>query len=104
MRIWAFIIVVVILYALTSYFMILLLDTGVSVKYEIFEPTETYHYTTLKTTKEKEDYIKKVDQHAEFLYKKEVLYKALSVLTFLSASGLLIFRKRILKVKRLKTD
>jgi hypothetical protein len=100
MRNWVLIIIVVILYALTPYFIIRLLDNAVSLKYEVFEPTESHYYTTLKTQKEKTDYINKVEQHTEKLYRKEVLFKTLIAVTFLSATGLLIFRKRILKSKQ----
>ena len=100
MRNWTFIILVLILYALTPYFIIRLLDNGVSLKYEVFEPTESHHYRTLKTQEDKIDYIEKVEQHTEKLFRKEVLFKTLIALTFLSATGLLIFRKRLLKSKQ----
>ncbi len=97
MKILTFIVLVVFLYSLTPIFMLRLLDTQVSIKYEVFEPTESEYYTTLKTKEEKEGYVNNVEKHNANLYRKAIIYKTLITVTFLSATVVILFRKRIIK-------
>jgi len=69
----------------------------VSLKYEVFEPTESYYYTTLKTSKERQEYVKEVAKHNLSVHKWETITKTVVAATVFTIFGLFVFRKRIVK-------
>lgn len=69
------------------------LDSSVSKKYEIFEPTETYYYSTLKTEKEKVKYVNEINKNNQKVNFRLYLNFILTILSF-SGAFYLIFKKK----------
>jgi len=90
----------VILYTLTPYLVVLSFSNAIRIEYEVYEPKETYYYSTLETKEEKIEYIKKVESHSKNLYRRGLIIKALIPLTFLSATILLILKDKIIESKQ----
>lgn len=95
MKSWVIVSIIVCFYMISTYFLILFYDNEVSIKYEIFEPTESYYFETLNIQQEKTDYVQEVREHQESLFHRRTNYALLFSFTFLISTGLLIFRRRI---------
>ncbi|MDT0641595.1 hypothetical protein RM553_02005 [Zunongwangia sp. F363] len=91
----------IILIFLTIYFLLATINSAVSKKYEVFNPSETYYYSTLKTQAEKTDYINKVE-HNNFVIKGKVyIYFILTILSFLAGFVILYHRNRTSRRKNI---
>jgi len=88
---------IIFLIILCVIFFFLWVNAAVSLKYEVFNPTETYYYNTLRNINERHEYIKEVVKHNLSVIKWETTTKTAMAVTFFSAFGLFVFRKRIVK-------
>ena len=97
MKRWSLILLVILLYALTPYFFLRTLNCAVSLKYSVFEPTDSYYYTTLKSSEEKEEYVATIKKKNASIKRWHIINYSMMVFAFIAASGLLIFRREIVK-------
>ena len=82
----------------SCYFLIATINSAVSKKYGVFNPTESYHYSTLNTETEKMNYVKEIEYNNLILKAKPIIYLTLTIVFFVSAVLIIIYRKKIFKL------
>ena len=94
-----FISISIILILISCYFFLITIDSSVSKKYGVFNPTETYYYSTLNTESEKKDYVKEIKYNNMILKAKPIIYITIAITSLISAFLILIYRKKLSKLK-----
>lgn len=92
-----FVISVTVLYALVPLLFVSLLDNALSIKYEVFEPSESYYFKTIVSDFERSVYVDRVNSHSEKLYRKQVVLILTLLLSLILPTLGIVFRKRIVK-------
>lgn len=63
----------IILIISSCYFLLATINSAVSKKYGVFNPTESYYYSTLNTETEKMNYVKEIE-HNNLILKEHQLF------------------------------
>ena len=83
----------IVLVLISIYFLLMTIDSAVSKQYEVFNPKDTFYYSTLKSEPEKSNYIQEVE-HNNFIIKAKLLTNfVLMILSFVAS--IFVFRKLI---------
>lgn len=90
-----FLIIPIISLSISVYFFLATLNAAVSKKYEVFNPKETYYFSTLKTEIAKENYINEVEQNNLMIEARLICYFFIAIIS-------LIFPILVLKFKNSK--
>jgi len=93
-----FIIISIILIIASCCFFLATINTAVSKKYGVFNPTESHYYSTLNTETEKINYVKEIEHNNLILKASPIIYLILTITSFISAILILFYRKKINKL------
>ncbi|MFC6860379.1 hypothetical protein [Zunongwangia atlantica] len=84
----------------SCYFLLATINSAVNKKYEVFNPKESYHYSTLKTEIQKMNYVKEIEHNNLILKATPIIYLTLTITSFISA--ILIYRNKLSESKFLR--
>ncbi len=93
---------VVIFYLLTPLCLFAVINTGVSLKYEVDQPRIFVDINQKYSNKEKEIAFKEIDEHEKELKKTYYLWMFAAFAFPITATSLIINRKRIINTKNIK--
>jgi len=97
MKIKPFISLIVLLSGLTMFLFLCVIGNAVSMKYEVFNPKETFYYGSLKTKEEKVAYVEKIERNNSYINNKGTFFVVTTGITLITTIGLIIFNKRIIR-------
>jgi amino acid transporter len=96
-----FIFISIILIIASCYFFLATINTAVSKKYGIFNPTESHYYSTLSTETEKMNYVNEIEHNNLILKVTPIIYLILTIASFISAILIVFYRKKLSESKYL---
>jgi amino acid transporter len=96
-----FIFISIILIITSCYFFLATINSAVSKKHGVFNPTESYYYSTLNTETEKMNYVKEIEHNNLILKAKPIIYLILTITSFISAILILFYRNKLSELKYL---
>ncbi|MGG5486575.1 hypothetical protein [Gaetbulibacter sp. PBL-D1] len=92
----------ILLIIISCYFLLATINSAVSKKYGVFNPTESYHYSTLNTETEKINYVKEIEHNNLILKATPIIYLILTITSFISAILIVVYRKKLSESKYLR--
>lgn len=90
-----FIFILIILVVTTCYFFLATINSAVSKKYEVFNPTESHYYSTLSTETEKMNYVEEIEHNNLILKATPVIYLIVTITSFISAILFIFYRNKL---------
>ena len=78
---------------ISCYFFFAAIDSAISKKYEVFNPTESHHYSTLTNDADRINYVNMIEHNNLILNASPTIYFVLSIISLIAAFVLLIKRK-----------
>jgi len=71
------------------------INSAVSKKYGVFNPTETHFYSTLRTEAERTNYVKEVEHNNFILKAQPIIYLTLTITSLVSAILIFFYRNKL---------
>ena len=96
-----FILISIILLVASCYFFLATINTAVSKKYGVFNPTESHYYSTLNNETEKMNYVKEIEHNNLILKATPIIYLILTITSFISAILIIFYRNKLSEPKYL---
>jgi hypothetical protein len=92
----------IILIISSCYLLLATINSAVSKKYGVFNPTESYYYSTLNTETEKMNYVKEIEHNNLILRATPIIFLILTITSFISSILIVVYRNKISESKYLR--
>ena len=99
-----FIFISIILVVTSCYFFLATINSAVSKKYGVFNPTESHYYSTLNTETQKMNYVKEIEHNNLIFKATPIIYLILTITSFISAILIIFYTKKLAESKWLKLE